>query len=90
MSNAPVRCTAHPGGYSATHCDALSRCVEWPGRRYVKGLVAATIVDLNSGVSLGKQVRYQNSDNKGGLVLNVCPFCAGPLRDLTSRDEAED
>lgn len=76
------KCTSKKGGYSDTHCDVLSSICEIHPKSNSKGLFARSMVNIESGESLGvmiilKQGKYISR----GIALNVCPFCGGSLMD---------
>ncbi len=88
MSETPVKCTAVKGGYSAIQCDTLKEVSRMGGigrRKNMKGLFYVTKkrnLDKPTQVDLGKCFTLHDGDHvERGVVLNVCPFCAGPLHD---------
>ena len=84
-----VKCTAKKGGYAETRCNALTSVTEQhiPRSKRTKGLFHSAIVDMETGGHLGTRVILKQGPHmEHGIVLNVCPFCGGPLVDLENND----
>lgn len=80
-----AKCTPKPGGYSETHCDALTAATQGfhaGATARSKRLFVASMVNTTTHESLGTRVVLKSGDyTKNGIVLNVCPFCGGGLID---------
>lgn len=82
MSDSIVKCTIRKGGYSETRCDALNSVIDYHPRANSKGIFGRSIVNINSGESLGLMVVAKlGKFQQRGIAMNVCPFCGGSLMD---------
>lgn len=82
-----TRCTAKKGGYSETQCESLGQ-VSQPGGQYrrhnQKGVFFSIRVNTTTNEALGKCFTIHSGDHiHHGVVMNVCPFCKGDLRDYS-------
>lgn len=74
-----ARCTAKKGGYSETQCESL-KLVAKPFSKQGKGLLYSSRVNIKTSEKLG--VSFAVNQNDENIVLSLCPFCGGELRDL--------
>ena len=82
MSN---KCSFVNGGYADNVCGALSDSVEG-GRqtKKSKGIYTGSIVNFKTHERLGIQVKLKSGDFiEDGILLNFCPFCGNPVRDMS-------
>lgn len=79
-----VKCTAKKGGYAESRCEALCSVTEQYGKhaKRSKGLFHYAVVNIWTRENLGTRIILkQGPYMEKGIVLNVCPFCGGPLVD---------
>ena len=74
-----ARCTAKKGGYSETQCESL-KLVAKPFSKRGRGLLFSSKVNVKSSERLGTS--FTVNQNDGNIVLSLCPFCGGELKDL--------
>lgn len=82
MSN---KCSFVNGGYADNVCSALADSVEG-GRqtKKSKGIYTGSIVNFKTHERLGIQVKLKSGDFiEDGILLNFCPFCGNPVRDMS-------
>lgn len=62
-------------------CTAMSKFLNDTGAYGSKGLNVLTLVDTQTGRTLPPLgVVYKRSARDAGVMLNVCPWCAKPIR----------
>lgn len=74
-------CTHQNGGYSLTHCESLTSVVK-PFSKSSTGVLFSSMTNINSGERLGTRIMIVKDRSHNGIVLGLCPFCGGALRDL--------
>jgi hypothetical protein len=90
MTNTPQevleKCTPFPDGYAASLCGIMQRVAQRQyGRAGMKGILRNTCVTIPEGTPLGEKITASSGEftGKGNcIVLNLCPFCGGKLRDF--------
>jgi len=73
------KCSAKKDGYAHNICPNLGAAMQSSG----KGIVGGVITNIKSGEIKGTRVLIKSGKfSKEGVVMNVCPFCAGSLHDI--------
>jgi len=79
MSKEFKKCSAKMNGYAQNICKNLKGAMQSSG----KGIVGGVMTDIKTGRLNGTRVMVKSGMwSKDGVVMNVCPFCAGSLHDI--------
>ncbi|WP_369427171.1 hypothetical protein [Providencia sp. PROV236] len=84
------KCESNGNRYATQICEFLNARAERQfGRSGTrKGLFISSMVNIESGNSLGEQVIYRDG-NKNCTILNYCPFCGGKLNSIDKLEDSD-
>lgn len=79
-----TKCTANPNGYGASFCQGMASTLDFNPTKQSKGMFGQSMSNIKTGAELGTRVVIITRTRPKGMVVNLCPFCGGPLRDISN------